>query len=314
MGVLSASERVTVFKAIGDNPKLLQYLTFPQVAGAIRWHATQADANLAIDFLVKWSKTSSPPVSKPGFIPGRSPSGYLNLNVEPYFRLARLFVENNVEQKIKILSDNIINEDGTCNLTIAYILCCICRLVDKPKIIAGLMDEHLLGEEAEKSSGDIRASWFLAEAFKYETVYGNDFQPGTGIEPLEKGLKVAESTEIRYRMFMELAARLISIDRSDEAQSLIMSIRDQYPDEEKQILFDLWLEKGTELKTFYEKLRAEEADKADTFAIKEYANEMKRRATIAESRGEKRTFDRYLKSVTEIEKKLTERQQKAQEK
>ncbi|MDR1962461.1 MAG: hypothetical protein LBQ50_01630, partial [Planctomycetaceae bacterium] len=37
MGVLSASERVTVFKAIGDNPKLLQYLTFPQVAGAIRW-------------------------------------------------------------------------------------------------------------------------------------------------------------------------------------------------------------------------------------------------------------------------------------
>jgi hypothetical protein len=236
------------------------------------------------------------------------------LNIEPYFRLARLFVGDDVDQKITILSDNATNEDGTCNLTIAYILCCVCRLVDKPKIIAGLMDEHLLGEEAEKQSGDIRASWFLAEAFKYETVYGNDFQPGTGIEPIEKGLQIAESSEIRYRMFMELVARLISIDRSDEARSLIMSIRDQYSNEDKQIRFDLWLAKGTELKTFYEKLRAEEADKADTFAIQEYAKEMKRRAVIAEQRGEKRIVDRYSKFVAEIEKKLTERQQKVQEK
>jgi hypothetical protein len=302
MGVLSASERVTVFKAIGDNPKLLQYLTFPQVAGAIRWYATQADANLAIDFLVKWSKTSSPPQSQPGFVPGRSPGGYLNLNIEPYFRLARLFVGDDVDKKIEILSDNITNEDGTCNLTIAYVLSCVCRLAGKPKVMADLTDAHLLGEEAEKQPGDIRASWFLAEAFKYETIYSSDFRPGVGIVPIEKALEVAESPIIRFRVIAELVARLIALDRSDEARSLIMSIRDQYPDEAQQTQFDAWLAKGDEIKAFYAKIRTDEAEAADTFAADQYVLELKRRAVIAEQRGEKRTLDRYQKSIANIEK------------
>ncbi|MDR2755116.1 MAG: hypothetical protein LBC20_05365 [Planctomycetaceae bacterium] len=302
MGVLSASERVVVFKAIGENPNLLQYLTFPQLAGAIRWYAAQTDANLAIDLLVKWSKTSSPPQSQPGFIPGRSPGGYLNLNIEPYFRLARLFLGDEVDQKIKILSDNVTNDDGTCNLTIAYVLACVCRLAGQPKIMADLTDSHLIGEEAEKQPGDLRASWFLAEAFKYETVYSSDFRPGTGIVPIERALEAAESPAMRFRVIAELVARLIALDRSDEARSLIMSVRDQYPDEDQQKQFDTWLAKGDEIKAFYAKIRTEETEAADTFAADQYVLELKRRAVVAEQRGEKRTLDRYQKSIANIEK------------
>jgi hypothetical protein len=302
MGILSASERVTIFKAIGDNPNLLQYLTFPQLAGAIRWYAAQSDANLAIDLLVKWSKTSTPPMSQPGFIPGRSPGGYLNLNIEPYFRLARLFIGDEVDQKITILSDNVTNDNGTCNLTVAYVLSCVCRLAGKPKIMADLTDSHLIGEEAEKQPGDIRASWFLAEAFKYETVYSSDFRPGTGIAAIERALESAESPAMRFRVIAELVARLIALDRSDEARSLIMSIRDQYSDEEQQKQFDAWLTKGDEIKAFYAKIRTEETEAADTFAADQYVLELKRRAVVAEQRGEKRTLDRYQKSITIIEK------------
>jgi len=312
-GTMSASERVAVLQAVSERPDLLQYLTFSQMAAALRWYSTLANPVDAVELFVKWSKTASPPKTQPGFVPGRREGGYLNLNVEPYFRLSRLFLGDNVDANIEMLSEHLANEDGTCNLTVAYVLTCICRMAEKQRVIADLIDAQLLGEEAERVPGDVRATWFQAEAFKYEAIYGRDFQPGAGIIPIERGLKDSQSLGMRFQMIGELVARLISLDRSDEAQSLIMSVRDQYPDEATQEQMDVWLAKGVELKEYYENLRAQAAEESNSFVSEEYTKELKRRAAVAEQRGEKRNLQRYQRSIATLEKRQEEREKTKKE-
>jgi hypothetical protein len=312
--VMSVSERITVLKAIVEQPDLLKLFTFPQLAGAIRWCTTQEESDMAIDLLVKWSKNVPAPIAQPGFIPGRSPGGYLIQNVEPYYRLARLFLGTNAEKNIEILSNHIVNEDGTCNLTIAYILACICRATNHSKILADITDSRLLGKAVEQLSGDAKASWRILEAFKYETVYGNEFQPGLGLMPIEKALEEAESPEMRFRVIGELAARLIASDRTEEAQSLIMSIRDQFPNEDKQLQLDSWLERGTKIKEYYEKLRAETVEEQDTFIINTFTKELKRRVSNTEKLGTSRTLQRYQQSLRELEEVQAKKQKNIQDK
>ncbi len=311
---MSASERVVVLQALSEQPALLKYLTFPQMAAALRWYSTIAESTSTVDLLVKWSKTAPMPQTQPGFYPGRGNGGYLNLNIEPHFRLARLFLGDKVDANIETLVANTSNDDGTCNLTVTYILCCVCRMANKPKTIANLMDAHLLGEENEKTPGDVRASWFIAETFKLETVYGSDFQPGMGAKLLDTALECAATPDMRFHVVGELLVRLISLDRCEEAVSLLMSIRDQYPDENKQTQMDAWLEKCKELSAYYKKIGTEKTEATDAFAAAEYAKELKRRAATAEKRGDRRNFERYSKSATAIEKQLDERQKKNREK
>jgi hypothetical protein len=306
--MLPASERVAVLKSISEHPNLLKLLSFPQMASALRWYATQADPALAVDLLVKWSKLSTPPTTKPGFVPGRSPGGYLTQNVEPYFKLARLFLGEGVEQRIEMLAGNAANEDGTCNLTVAYVLCCLCRLADKQKVMAEITDAHLVGEAAKNIPGDIKSTWRIAEAFKYETVYGADFRPGNGLAQIDRGLEEATDAEVRFRLIGELTARLIASDRSGEARSLIMSVWDQYPDEIKQAVMDSWLEAGTSIKEYYENLRAQKAEESDTFLKDAFAMELKRRAVVAEQRGDQKTLNRYQKTIKYLEEKQPGRQ------
>jgi hypothetical protein len=304
--VMSASERVSVIKALSEQQELIKLLTFQQMSGILRWYVAHESAENAIDILIKWSKNANTPVAKPGFIPGRSPGGYLTQNVEPYHRLARSFLGNDKEKNIEILSANIANEDGSCNLPIAYVLVCVCRATNNTKILADITDSKLYGEAAKKLSGDTKATWRILEAFKYESAYGNEFQPGIGITPIEKAIEEAESPELRFRITAELVARLIASDRSDEAQSLVMSIRDQFPDETKQNAFDSWLESGNTVKKYYEKLREETTEEQDQFIIEVYSNEIKKRAETAEKQGDKKLLNRYRNSIAEIEKKQDE--------
>jgi len=212
-----------------------------------------------------------------------------------------------LKKNIEILSNNIINEDGTCNLSVAYVLACICRATNNSKILADITDIRLVGKETENLSGDMKASWHILEAFKYETVYGNEFQPGLGIMPIEKALEVAESPEMRFRIIGELVARLIASDRTDEARSLVMSVRDQFSDEEKQTQMDSWLESGTVIKEYYEQLRLKTAEEEDSFVTEIFTKELKRRAGNAEKRGDNKVFQRYQKSLSALEEKQTEK-------
>lgn len=303
LGIMTASERVAVMQVIAEQANLLKWLDFTQMVGALRWYATLPNAESGLSLLIKWSEVSTAPVAQPGFTPGRSPGGYLNVNVEPYFKIARLFSGENMDEKISVLKEHLSNKDGSCNLTLAYVLCCICRIADRPQVMAELIDNHLLGEANESLAGDIRAGWYLAEAFKLETVYSSEFKPGAGLSSIERGLECAESSEMQYRLTGELVARLIALDRSDEAQSLIMSVRDRWPEEAKQEELDRWLAKGEEVTSYYESARVKRSEEADTFTQTAYIQELKRRAGLADARGESRTASRYTGTATDLEKR-----------
>jgi hypothetical protein len=178
---------------------------------------------------------------------------------------------------------------------------------DRAVVMANMTDTYLVGEEAEKVSGDVKASWRIAEAFKRETVFSDEFQPGVGIAAIEMGLEEGESEEIRFRLTGELTARLVALDQSDEARSMIMSVRDQFADESKQQQMDAWLVRGDEVKKYYENLREKKAEEEDSFASEEYAKELKRRSIGAEKQGNKQMIHRYQKTAASVEEKLEQK-------
>jgi len=297
-GVMSASERVAVLQVVSEQPDLLHFLTFPQMAAALRWYSTLADSAGATDLFVKWGKMAPLPRTQLGFSPGRSPGGYLNLNVEPYFRLSRLFLGENVNANIDALSAHIATEDGSCNLTVAYVLMCVCRMAEKQTIIFDLIDEPVHDEDLDP---EIRSTWLIAEAFALETLLDYDFQPGRGLGPLHEALDIAETPATRFWLLQEIVARLIALDQVDQARSKIESVREQFTSEDQRVQMDAWLAKGIELQTHYEDVRAQMAEEADTLVMGEYLQELRRRSVVADQQGDQLSLHRYQQSIAALE-------------
>ena len=309
--LMTASERIATVRSLGEQPELLKNLSLQQMIGAVRWLSLEPDQNVSVELLARWSKTTPSPELKPGFFPGHKEDSYLYRNIEPYFQMSQFFTsrEENGDKTDRLLP-YLTNTDGSCDLTIARVLACACRSSGNKVILANKFTDVLKNEEL---TGDLRANWLIGQAFKIEALFGQDFQPGIGFLLLDEALEVAESPEMRFQVVEELAVRLISLDRADEARSLIMSVRDQYPEETKQVLMEDWLEQGELLKSHYETFRAKKSAETGEWISVEYANEMKRRAAAAERVGDQALADRYNQTVNGLESVLAEHEKNADE-
>jgi len=288
---MTATQRVTVMLSLMEQPHLLKHVSFTQMAAALRWLSLEGNNDAAVNLLVAWSELTPPPRTVPAFFPGRSPGGYLTINIEPYFRLSRLFTQGDVEANINTLAEHMTMEDGSCNLTIFYILCCACRMTGHGGLLMNLIEEPV---HDENLVGDVKMTWYLAEAFAAESLFGHDFQPGRGIPHLHEALDAAATPEAGFWAFQELVARLMTSEQLDEAESLIGSIRNQFPGMEEQAMIDTWLVRGQEVAAHYARVRESRQD-PDRQA---FMDELARRAEMAEERGDEKTAQRYQQIVS----------------
>ena len=292
---MTATQRVAVMLALSEQPDLLKHISFAQMAAALRWLSLNANNDAAISLLAQWSELTPSPRTIPGFFPGRVIGGYLSVNIEPYFRLSRLFTQGNAKENIEALAEYLVKSDGSCNLTVMYVLCCACRMTGNGGYLMSLIEKPV---HDESLPGDIRTTWFLAEAFAAESLFGHDFQPGRGIPHLREALDVAESPETRFWAFQELTARLMTSERLDEAKSLIDSIRGQFAGVDERTSIDTWLKRGEEVAAHYKKTR-EARPAPDRQA---FISEIARRAEMAKQRGDRRAAERYQQVVTDFNK------------
>jgi hypothetical protein len=301
---MTATQRVAVMISLTEQPDLLKHISFARMSAALRWLSLSASPDAAISLLVSWSELTPPPRTVPAFFPGRRGGGYMSVNIEPYFRLSRLFTQGNVKENIDALAEHMTKSDGSCNLTIFYILCCAARMTGQGGLVMNLIDEPV---HDESLPGDVRVTWFLAEAFAAESLFGHDFQPGRGIPHIHEALEVAESPELQFWAFQELVARLMTSERLDEAKSVVEKMRDQFSDGEKQTQIDTWLQLGGEVAAHYQRVR-EAQPEPDRQA---FIDELARRAAMAEQRGDTRSAGRYQQIVsdhnTEKERREAER-------
>jgi hypothetical protein len=232
------------------------------------------------ELLLAWSETNPQPRLLPGtFISGSGT--FYTLNVYPYIKIGQSLLSSDLSPDN--LSDTLINSiecpNGECNLTITYSLICTGkdnRLL--PKIIKQI--ESKLADT--QITGDIRVTWLFAKAYFQEIGLSQTIQPGRGIAVLKEALKIAESSEYRLWALGELVARLITIDRTEEAQSLIAGMRDQFSDQEQLVCIDEWLSQSGEVVTQYNKSKHQRQTKPNI----EFSKELKRRSNLAAKSGD----------------------------
>ena len=289
---MTTTQRVAVMVSLTEQPDLLRHISFSQMSAAMRWLSLSASDDAAINLLARWSELMPPPRTAPAFFPGRRGGGYMSVNIEPYFRLSRLFTQGNAKANIDALAEHMTKPDGSCNLTIFYILCCAARMTGHGGLVMELIEEPV---HDENLPGDVRVTWFLAEAFAAESLFGHDFQPGRGVPHIHEALEVAESPEFQFWAFQELVARLMTSERLDEAKTVVESMRNQFPGGEKQTQVDTWLQLGEEVAARYQSVR-EAQPEPDRQA---FIDEIARRAAMAEQRGDTRSTGRYQQIVSD---------------
>jgi len=292
---MTATQRVAVMVSLTEQPDMLQYISFAQMAAALRWLSLRSENDTAINLLVQWSEQTPPPRTVPAFFPGRGAGGYLETNIEPYFRLSRLFTQGNVMENIDALARHLTKPDGSCNLTIAYVLCCACRMTGNGGQMMNLIegpvhDDHIVG--------DVKMTWYLAEAFASESLFGHDFQPGYGMIHVQEAFEAAETLEAKFWAFQELIARLLSSERLDIGKTLVENSRNQFPGEEKQTMIDEWIRIGESIAERHRQAR-ETNPEPDRQA---FIEELTRRAETAEQHGDTSTVERYQQIISDYNK------------
>jgi hypothetical protein len=232
------------------------------------------------ELLLAWSEENPQPRLLPGtFISGSGT--FYTLNVYPYIKIGQFLLSSDLSPDN--LSDSLVNSiecpNGECNLTITYSLICTGkdnRLL--PKIIMQI--ESKLADT--QITGDIRVTWLFAKAYFQEIGLSQTIQPGRGIAVLKEALNIAESSEYRFWALGELVARLITIDRTEEVQSLIASMRAQFSDQEQLVCIDEWLSQSGEVVTQYNKSKHQRQTKPNI----EFSKELKRRSNLAAKSGD----------------------------
>jgi hypothetical protein len=184
-------------------------------------------------------------------------------NVEPFRRIARA---SRLIDFDEALEESCTLPSGECNLTMIYILTNAGKSNGKVADVIQKIDDVLADEEIQ---GDVRMTWLLAKAYAVEVGLSQIVRPGRGLEELREAFSSAESNEYRFWALQEIVARLMTVERNDEAQSLIDSLKNQFSEPEKQESMTGWLTVGEELKPLYQERQQQSRNNSLTGLVTE---------------------------------------------
>ena len=238
-----ASERIAFIDVLTRYPHLLRGLPLADLVVPLQSLDLLQEAKHT-QFLLAWAEVNPQTRSVPGsYIRGFGT--YVDINVEPFSRIARASRQIDFDEA---LDEACTLPSGECNLTMIYILTNAGKSNDKVMDVFNKIDDVLVDEEVQ---GDVRMTWYLAKAYAIEVGISQITRPGRGLDELREAFASAESDEYRFWALQEIVARLITIERNDEAQSLIDSLKNQFSEPEKQETMAGWLAVAQELAPLY---------------------------------------------------------------
>jgi hypothetical protein len=275
---MTASGRLVFADAILKQPDVLKGVSLRDIVSPIRTVGILSRGK-QIDLFLAWTKVNPQPRSLPGsYISGFG--SYVTKNVSLFEQIGESLGQG--RSFADIMGENetlFVLPNGECNLAVIY------AFINSGKsngYILSVVRAIDMALESEENEGDIRMTWLLARAYAKEVGLSQLTKPGRGLPELRLALAEAESSEYRFWAFQEIVARLITLDRTEEARSLILSFRDQFPDRTKQALIDQWLEEGERLSRIYMENRQETM----IGTLRMFSDEMNRRGDRALQSGD----------------------------
>ncbi len=181
---------------------------------------------------------------------------------------------------------------GDCNLAVANILAFSARRQGHSRALRVRLKQML---DDEQLTGDRRVPWLLARAYAEEVFIDDPPRPNFGLRYVEEAFAAAESPQYRFWALEEMVARLVSVDRGQQAKSLLDSVSAQFTAPEQQAAIATWRARADELTTYYVLVRDEAAH--STAGRDTYVKQLRRRLAKAQARGDDAAVARYQQLI-----------------
>ena len=295
---VTCAQRVELIEYLTDQTELLADLK-PAAVNNLIGFCYMLPIQSHLELLGKWGEVRDPAVCRSGKYPSWGWGYYNTFNHSALGSIGHLFWGpqwNDCEW----LCENCLSEkDGSCNLTVAYVISFSARFGNKEVWYTNHLDKILSDKEL---TGDRRAGWLLARAFAAEIAIAEIPRPAYAVPFLEEAYLVAESNEMKFRLFQEMVNRLISLDQGEAAKKQIAQFGKNFNSEEQQKAIAQMLEQEEKLTKHYTGVREKAANQAGPG--KAFVNALKSRLEKARERGDQALVTRYenrLKSIVEAE-------------
>ena len=287
---LPTAQRLEVLQVLAKQSNLLGYLEYAHITRHAR-AIYLLPGKEHLELLSAWSKARSQPRTRIAFFQGWRKSfargSYEKLNYQGPWQLGRLLCRAYYQDTETIWKSHLELPNGECNLALAYATTFATKLTRGKNLrIRKVLDDVL---EDEEIKGDRRMTWLLARAYAEEVAIARKPRPGRGNRYLKEAFAAAESPEYRFWALQELVARHIACNRSEEAISLVNSVKGQFQNEGQQKTLAYFTRMAQRCPAHYAKL----SEKVRQEAIDAYLAEIARRAEKAEAHGDDALADHY---------------------
>lgn len=247
-----------------------------------------------VDVLTAWSNyyVVPPPRIAPHI--GYGPGSYAAANYGSY-RLAGLWFVGPGWPAAEVLIDkHLQRSDGSCNLLIDYIVSFGARYERVRAPIFKVLEAHVTDNSL---SADARVTWLMAKGYARELFIGGLPKPDLAIASLEEAQLIAESAEVKFRLFEEIVPRLAAIGQTTKALEMVNAYGQSSKDAAQQEVIGRLRTEVTALADYYrsEQLHAEERQANTSRAIR--IKELRYRLDSASKNGDTELVNHYRQAL-----------------
>ena len=274
LGCMTASQRLSFIHSLAGQKQLLEKIELSHFVNQLEM-VFMLPGKSPVEYWKSWSSVHEQPRTVAGLYIGGA-GDYVTANLTLFKRAGEFFREDYFSESLSDIQSDISFKDESCNLLLAEALVYACNRHKRCPLFYQVIDNALANKDL---TGDPKATWLIAKAFAKENLGQYISRPGYGMEELKEGLLVAKSPEMRLWVVQEMVARLVTIGKQDEAQTLVSSLSGQFANSDGQKILTETLTKGTEIAQKLEE--ASQMYQAQVGAA--YVKELKRREAKAKS-------------------------------
>jgi hypothetical protein len=248
---LPARDRAAILSQLTVQPEMLQAASAFGVRSLFP-HLFMLPTDATEDFFLAWVTHRDVDANQILPYPGWGQGTFISYAYDVYGWVGHFLRGANWPIAERLLNERLENQDGSCNLMVAYCVGMAAIADGRGDDMQRRLDQRL---EDNALTGDTRVSWLIARAFFEEVSAAGIPRPIRGLPYLDEAALVVDSPELRFRVLQETVARLASLDQGGRATEHLQGAESAYPTHAAEIAG--WRDKINELAAHYRKVRGE---------------------------------------------------------
>lgn len=294
---LSSADRQMAIESMAAEASLLPHLT-PAVVSSWMPHISAIPKPVSIELLTSWSEFFEVPPSRMAVSGGLGPNSYAAANYKNYRAIGLWLNGPQWPLAEQLVAEHLKNENGACNLLIAYITSFSARYEHSPRLVLEPITESL---NDESLSPDVRASWLVARGFASELYIGGLPKPSLALPYMQEAMLTTEGSELRFKLLQEIVSRLASTAQTAEALSFLDAHAVEFQDPSQQATVGELRNRISELAEHFESERTAGVQRQADRARETHLAILQRRRDAAMAREDNDAAGVYQQRIDEEE-------------